>query len=116
APGGLEQRCEDFDGRGFARPVRADVAEAIAFLDLQIEVGEGHECAVALGEIDGLDDGGHGRCSNVASGLFLVAAAVSGARAAAWAQLLHPRLPSWFPLRPESESAAWQRRCERGGR
>jgi hypothetical protein len=38
APGRLEQRREDFDGRGFARAVGPDEAEAVAIVEFEVEV------------------------------------------------------------------------------
>ena len=43
APGRLEQGGQDADGRGLARPVGPDEAEALPVLDLQIEVVQRHQ-------------------------------------------------------------------------
>ena len=56
----MEQRREDLDRRGFARAVGADEAEAVARLDLEVQIRQRHERAVALGEVDGFDNGWHG--------------------------------------------------------
>ena len=60
APGGLEERGEDFDGGGFAGAVGADETEAISLIDLEIEIGEGNEGSVSLGEVDGFYYSSHG--------------------------------------------------------
>src|SRR5690606_19068620 len=55
APGGLEQRGEDLDGRGLAGAVGPDESEAVALLDLEVEVRQRHQLAVTLGQVDGVD-------------------------------------------------------------
>src|SRR4028119_365108 len=59
APGGLEQGGQDLDGRALAGAVGADEAEAVALVDLQVQVGQRHERAVALGEVYRLNHSGH---------------------------------------------------------
>src|SRR5262245_17096592 len=56
APGGLKERRQNLDGGGFSSSVGPDVAEALALLDGELEVVEGNQFAVLLGEIDGLND------------------------------------------------------------
>src|SRR5438270_812812 len=60
APGGLEKRGENFDGSGFSGAVRADEPEAIALVDLEVQVRQRDEGAVALRQVYGFDHYGHG--------------------------------------------------------
>jgi hypothetical protein len=44
------QAFEDLDGRRFARPIRAEQAEAFAARDIQREIADGHDIAVGLAQ------------------------------------------------------------------
>ena len=57
AGGGAEQRGEKADGRALAGAVGADEAEHLAGADLEIQIGDGHEVAVDLGEVGKFDHG-----------------------------------------------------------
>ena len=59
APRGLEERGEDLNGGALAGAVGADEAEAVALVDLEVEVGQRDERAVALGQVDCFDHGRH---------------------------------------------------------
>src|SRR5439155_13095820 len=72
APRRLEQRGEDLDGGGLAGAVGADEAEAVALVDLEVEVRQRDQRAVALGEVDGLD-----YCGHVAASTFSGAVAIA---------------------------------------
>ena len=57
AGGGAEERGEEADGGALARAVGADEAEHLAGADLEVQVRDGDEFAVDLGEVVEFDHG-----------------------------------------------------------
>src|ERR1043166_855524 len=49
---GFEQADEDFDGGGFAGAIRSEKTKKLTLLDMQVEIFDGDQMAIALGEID----------------------------------------------------------------
>src|SRR4029079_15670254 len=72
--GGLKQGREDFDSGGLAGAVGADETEAGPFLDGEVEIVQGDQLAVTLGQVDRLDHrhGGVLRWSGWGVGTVLV--------------------------------------------
>ena len=57
AGGGAEQRGQEANGRALAGAVGADEAEHLAGADLEVQIRDGHEVAVDLGEVAKFDHG-----------------------------------------------------------
>ena len=55
SPGRVDEAHEQADGRALAGPVRAEVAEHLAFGHLEVEIEEAPRSAVILGQALGLD-------------------------------------------------------------
>ncbi len=56
---GAEHAEQDADGGGLSRPVRAEEAVGLAFVDAQVELVERGHVTEALDEFLGSDDSGH---------------------------------------------------------